>query len=63
MGWFVLMIVITVGIVAFLFTDTGLSCLAFTGYGCLLVAVVSCVLLFVLIGFGCAGAMFAPGRG
>ena len=59
MGWVILAIVVTVAVAAFLFTDTGVSCLAFTGYGCLLVAIVCFVLLFALIGFGCIAAMFA----
>jgi len=57
MGWFILAIVITIGIVAFLCTDAGLNCLALSGLGCALVAVAAVLLLIVLIGFGCTVAM------
>ena len=57
MGWFILAIVITIGIVTFLCSDVGLSCLALSGYGCVLVALAAAVLLIVLIGFGCTAAM------
>ena len=57
MGWFILAIIVAVGIVAFLFTDTGASCLALTGLGCALIAVASVALILVVLGFGCAVAM------
>ena len=61
MGWFILAVVVTIGIVAFLFTDAGASCLALTGTGCLLAAIASFVLICVLIGFGCVAAMVGAG--
>ena len=61
MGWFILAVAVTVGIVAFLFTDAGASCLALFGVGCLLVAVASFVLVCVLLGFGCVAAMVGAG--
>lgn len=57
MGWFILAVIITIGIVAFLCSDAGLNCLALSGLGCAMVAVASVILIIVLIAIGCTAAM------
>ena len=58
MVWVILAIVVTVGIVSFLFTEKGASCLAITGLGCAAIAFIIIIFVVVLIAFGCVGAMF-----
>ena len=58
MGWTLLVIVLTVAIVAFMFSDTGLSCLYGLGWGCVGLFLVCIALLAAIIVVAVIGAAF-----